>query len=160
MSTYSHPWALASILRSRVPKNLTLFLTMTILLISVLTGPVFASNSGFNIGGYDPVSFFDPAGPKLGSNDLIIEHDGAKYVFHNKQNADTFRLNPGKYAPQFGGNCAFGMVFGSKSTVDPKIWKVVGGKLYFHINAGTQLTWSKKQDAYIERAEVAWQSIK
>ncbi len=160
MSAHTLPHAIRSAFKYPAAKKFALFLTMTIMLVSALTGPVYATGSGLNIGGYDPVSFFDPAGPKIGSKELIVEYDGSKYAFHNDQNANTFRSNPGKYAPQFGGNCAFGMVFGSKSTVDPKVWKIIDGKLYFHINAGTQRAWAKKHNAYIERAEVAWQSVK
>ena len=160
MPAHKHQCSVPFTFKRRMVIFFASILTMTIALFSISTGSAFASSSGFGIGGYDPVSFFDTTGPVFGSEDLVIEYDGAKYIFHNKNNADKFRANPDRYAPQFGGNCAFGMVFGSKSTVDPKVWKIIDGRLYFHINAGTQRTWSKKYGSYIKRAEVAWKSVK
>lgn len=121
--------------------------------------PAFAGQKELALRGYDPVSYFSPTGPKRGSQSFIVEHAGSKYAFHTRENAARFQASPERYTPQFGGNCAFGMAFGSKSSVDPNIWKIVGGKLYLHINAGTQRAWLKKQDNYIKRAETAWKTI-
>ena len=132
----------------------------TLLLLLSAANAAQASNERPMLRGYDPVSYFSKTGPQRGKDEWTEAHNGETYKFSSVQNADKFRANPDKFVPQFGGNCALGMVFGNKSSVDPKVWKIVDGKLYFHINAGTQRAWWKKRTHYIKRAEVAWSKLR
>ncbi|MHA1536496.1 MAG: YHS domain-containing (seleno)protein [Alphaproteobacteria bacterium] len=66
---------------------------------------------------------------------------------------------PEKYTPQFGGYCAFGVVHGSKLNVDPQVWEIVDGRLYFLINAGTKSIWTRNKISYIRYGARAWKII-
>ena len=44
--------------------------------------------------------------------------------------AIPFNANPEKYAPQYGGFCAYGAAFGKKFDIDGKVFEVLDGKLY------------------------------
>ncbi len=109
------------------------------------------------ISGYDPVSYFNSSGPLPGSDKLHASHNGQRYLFSSAENLELFKQNPGKYTPQFGGNCALGMSFGRQSKVDPEVYEIVDGKLYLLLNPGTKRMWDKKQDRHIVRANTHWQ---
>lgn len=110
--------------------------------------------------GYDPVSYFSATGPRRGKASIAVKHRGAKYLFRSSENAEKFRSDPARFLPQFDGYCAYGMAFGSKSSINPRVWKVVNGKLYLHINRGTLRAWNKKRSHFIKRAENAWKIIR
>lgn len=134
-----------------------MFVLLTLVCSMLIVNQASAS-AQLQIDGYDPVSYFTGS-PAKGSASITVEHKGKVYAFVSKASADKFRKNPAKYVPQFGGNCAFGMVFGQRSRVDPKVWKIVNGKLYMHINSATQRRWLKKQQPYIQKAESVWSRL-
>ncbi|MEK9627746.1 MAG: YHS domain-containing (seleno)protein [Nitrospinota bacterium] len=74
------------------------------------------------MGGYDPVSYFNAAQPLRGNGFHTATHKGGTYLFANKENKKLFEANPEKYAPQFGGYCAYGVAVGKKFFSDPTIW--------------------------------------
>jgi YHS domain-containing protein len=75
---------------------------------SVYTGFI----SGVGAGGYDVVSYFN-GGPKKGSAKYAASYNGAKWYFTTAENLKTFQASPGKYAPAFGGYCAYAVANGA-----------------------------------------------
>ena len=118
------------------------------------------SNLKVMIGDYDPVSYFSESGPKRGLRKWVVQHKDRNYAFSSKENMTEFRSNPERYIPQFGAHCAFGMAYGNISSVNPKVWSIVGGKLYLHNNAGTRRAWSRGKQKYILNATAAWKEIR
>ncbi len=114
---------------------------------------------GYVINQYDPVTYFTEGKPVRGKLSITVEYKGAKYAFASVGNRDLFRADPERYLPQYGGYCAYGIVHGGKSKVDPEVWDIVDGKLYLMISGGTMSVWKKKKQAYIEIADKAWQTI-
>ena len=114
---------------------------------------------GFSIGRYDPVAYFTEGRPIQGRRELSAEHRGAKYAFASPGNRALFLEDPDRFVPQYGGYCAYGLVHGSKSDVDPEVWAIVDGKLYLMISGGTRSVWQKRKKAYIQIADNAWKSI-
>lgn len=114
---------------------------------------------GYAINGFDPVAYFAAGRPIRGQRHLTATYKGAKYAFATPQNRARFLKNPAKYEPQYGGYCAYGVAYGSKSDIDPEVWEIVDGKLYLLINAGTMSIWQKKKRSYIRTADKAWKSI-
>ena len=114
---------------------------------------------GYAINGFDPVAYFTVGRPVKGRQTLTATYKGAKYAFATAENRARFLKNPAKYEPQYGGYCAFGIAYGSKSDIDPEVWEIVDGKLYLLINPGTMSIWKKKKRSYIRTADKAWKSI-
>ena len=110
------------------------------------------------VGGYDAVSFFRGEGT-LGSKRFTAEHDGAEFRFASQENLDTFLSDPDKYAPQFGGYCAWAIAEGKLAPGDPDFAAVVDGKLYLNFNQQVQKTWNTDRAGFIERAEANWPDI-
>ena len=112
------------------------------------------------IQGYDPVAYFTQEKPTIGSNDFTATYKNAIYLFSSEQNRDLFRASPAKYAPQFGGFCAYGVTKGRKFDTDPTAWRVVDGKLYLNLNKDVQKVWLADVPGYITNANQTWPTIK
>lgn len=112
--------------------------------------------TGYAIHGYDPVAYFLDGKAVKGSKKFVATYKGANYAFVSEKNRQSFRQDPENFAPQYGGYCAYGIVHGSKSAIDPHVWKIVEGRLYFMINPGTMSIWKKREKLHIKIANGAW----
>lgn len=110
--------------------------------------------------GYDPVSYFSGRQPVKGQAGITARHDGVTYQFASAENRDRFLANPGKFAPQYGGYCAFGVSRGYKVGVDPLAFKVVDGKLYLNYSRQVQRQWNRDVPGHIARADSNWPDLK
>lgn len=117
----------------------------------------FASNKA--VGGYDPVAYFTEGKPTKGSKKHRLEFDGADWYFASQANLELFKAEPEKYAPQFGGYCAYAVGIGQTAKGNPKNWDVVDGKLYLNYNRKFQKIWNKDQASFIERGNENWPSV-
>lgn len=112
------------------------------------------------IRGYDPVAYFTDGKPVKGSENLTYQWKEANWHFSSKDNLDLFMKNPEKYAPQYGGYCAYGMSEGHKAPTDPKAWTIVDGKLYLNYSLDVKQSWVKNQKERIGQADKNWPQIK
>lgn len=119
---------------------------------------IYQNKSGA-IEGYDPVSYFDDAKAIKGSADFTFEWSGTKWSFLSAENLETFKENPEKYAPQFGGYCAYAVSQGYTYKSDPEAWKIVEGKLYLNYNQKIQEKWLKDQSNLIKLGEANWPKV-
>ncbi len=111
------------------------------------------------LGGYDPVAYFSEHRPVPGNGYYTANHKGVTYLFSSEQHQQTFKRNPEKYVPQFGGYCAYGVAVGKKFFSDPHRWKIVNGKLYLNLDEEIQKKWNQDIPGYIAKAESNWRSI-
>lgn len=89
---------------------------------------------GLALQGYDPVSYFSGK-PTLGNNKVKFVYMGVTYFFSSYANLSSFKLNPGKYEPAYGGWCAYAMgATGEKVKVDPETYQIIDGRLYLFYN--------------------------
>lgn len=122
--------------------------------------PVNIDAAGIAIKGYDPVAYFTVSAPTQGVAQFTAVHDGATFRFASAENKALFDKEPAKYAPQYGGYCAFAAAKGSKAEIDPTQWKVVEGKLYLNYNAAVSKTWSSDIPGFIKTADANWPTLK
>ncbi|MGF1609291.1 MAG: YHS domain-containing (seleno)protein [Kiloniellales bacterium] len=123
-------------------------------------GFVNVDKSGVAIGGYDPVAYFEGA-PMKGEAQYATEWQGATWHFAGAANRDAFLAEPEKFAPQYGGWCAYGAAKGYAAEVDPAdAWTVHDGKLYLNWSAGVKRQWSNDIPGYLAQSEANWPAIK
>ena len=84
---------------------------------------------GVAIGGYDAVAYFTEGIPTPGREDISLQHDGATWRFSSDEHRRTFRADPSRYAPRYGGYCAYAVAGGGTSGASPKAWRLVEGRL-------------------------------
>jgi YHS domain-containing protein len=111
------------------------------------------------IKGYDPVAYFTDATPTPGLQQFTAEYNGAIYQFASAEHQALFKGSPAKYAPQYGGYCAFGVTQEKKYDIDPNAWAVVDGKLYLNLNSGAQNVWNKDRIGNIASGNDIWMNI-
>jgi YHS domain-containing protein len=121
---------------------------------ATLAGP------GLAVHGYDVVAYFTTGQPTAGSDAYAVDYNGGTYRFASQANLDAFKADPAKYAPAYGGFCAYGVALGKKFDGDPRFWKIVGGRLYLNLNGDIQAEWSKDIDGNIGKAEGNWTKIR
>ena len=118
----------------------------------VYTG--FASNTA--VQGHDPVAYFTEGKPVKGSRAFSTEYMGAEFRFASAENLATFKADPEKYAPQYGGYCAWAVAQGSTAKGDADHWSIVDGKLYLNYNKKIQDEWEQNKAEFIDQANTSW----
>ena len=118
------------------------------------------SPGGKAIKGYDPVAFFTDSRPVMGVDSLSYSWHEATWLFANRQNLQRFKANPEKYAPQYGGYCAYGTAQGHKAPTEIDTWTILNDKLYFNYNQKVKEIWTKDRPDYIQKADKQWPEIK
>ncbi|HMH24024.1 MAG TPA: YHS domain-containing (seleno)protein [Puia sp.] len=118
------------------------------------------SPGGKAIKGYDPVAFFTDSKPVMGADSLSYSWKGATWLFADRSNLQRFKANPEKYAPQYGGYCAYGTSQGHKAPTEVSTWTILNDKLYFNYNEKVKGMWVKDQPGYIQKADKQWPEIK
>jgi len=99
------------------------------------------SSWGKAIKGYDPVAYFTESKPVEGKSEFTHKWMGANWRFSSAENRDKFAAMPEKYAPQYGGYCAWAVSQGYTASTIPDAWKIVDGKLYLNYSKGVQKQW-------------------
>lgn len=120
---------------------------------------VFSTKEGA-IQGYDPVAFFKESKPVIGKKELTYLYKDATWHFSTQENLNAFTSDPERFAPQYGGYCAYGTASGHKSPTQPETWTIVDHKLYFNYNKDVQKLWNKDQRSLIEKATKNWPTVK
>jgi YHS domain-containing protein len=154
--------------RKFVMLNRRLFLSaIAVSAVSALSTPAFAKKpsvytgivAGVGAGGYDVVSYFTDGAPKKGNAKFVANYNGAKWYFTSAEHMKTFQASPGKYAPAYGGYCAYAVANGVTAKGDPKLWKIVGGKLYLNLNKVAQSRWNEDIPGNIASANQNWPKV-
>lgn len=112
------------------------------------------------LAGYDTVAYFTEGRPVEGSPKYTAVYNDAIYRFSSAKNRDTFRADPARYAPQYGGFCAYGLTFGKKFEVDGKAFEIVDGKLYVNKNKSVYKAWAKDIPRHIDEADGQWPEVR
>ncbi|RDB02939.1 YHS domain-containing (seleno)protein [Runella aurantiaca] len=110
--------------------------------------------------GYDVVAYFTQSAPVKGDSEFVYVWKGGKWYFANRENQEAFKASPEKYAPQYGGYCAYGTADGHKAPTDPDAWTVSDGKLYLNYNKKVMENWRKDQANFIDKANKNWPTVK
>ena len=121
------------------------------------SGPVYTEVAGetLALSGYDAVSYFTGDAPVEGSTDFTVKYEGFDYRFASAENAAEFQKDPAKYAPQYGGYCAWAI--GANDALapgNPNVYKIVDGKLYLNFSEDVAKRWNKDIPGFIEKADV------
>ena len=114
---------------------------------------------GFALKGYDPVAYFADGGPAAGNAAIRYRWRGATWLFSTEEHRKAFMADPARYAPQFGGYCAFAVSRGTTADGDPLQWAVVDDKLYVNTNAYAMQLWDKDRPGNIQAGNSNWPLI-
>jgi hypothetical protein len=114
---------------------------------------------GLALSGYDPVAYHIDGRPRRGSLDNETEWMGARWRFASQENLAAFLADPERYAPAYGGYCAYAVSQGSLQPGDPRIWRIVDGKLYLNLSPSTMSKWEADIPGSLARADQNWPDL-
>lgn len=120
---------------------------------------VFDAENSIALKGFDPVAYFQEGKPIAGSSNFTHEWANVNWQFSSEENRDLFAKNPEKYAPQYGGFCAWAVSRGYTAPIDPNAWKIVEGKLYLNANQRIHRRWERDIPGNIQSANRNWPGL-
>lgn len=130
--------------------------------ISCLQAQQNVTKANIAMSGYDVVSYY-LSEPILGDAKHQVIYNDAVFLFENAHTKDTFESNPSKYAPAYGGWCAYAMgLNGDMVTIDPKSYTIEDGKLYLFYKStfnDTRKKWLKNTPKLKAKAAINWKKI-
>ncbi len=133
------------------------------LLLGLAAAPAAAdtvnARGGLAIGGYDPVAYFTQGRPRRGANMHYLDWNDARWLFVTAANRDAFAADPERYAPRYGGWCAYGMSQGYKAPIDAEAWSIVEGRLYLNYSNSIRRTWLGDVPGFIAKADAHWPAV-
>ena len=114
---------------------------------------------GVAIDGYDPVAYFTDGKPVEGRKEFAYDWGGATWRFASAGHRDLFAAAPGKYAPQYGGYCAWAVSNSYTADTDPQAWSIVDGRLFLNYSLEVRSKWEQDVPGNIGRADRNWPKL-
>ena len=135
--------------------------TIALLLVALAGDPKPALNVTGNLAldGYDAVAYVTDRKPVKGLPHLSTTWSGAVWRFASAEHRDVFLNDPERYAPQFGGYCAWAVAHGYTANGDPEAWTIVDGKLYLNYSKRVQKRWEADIPGYIAKGRANWPGV-
>ncbi|MEL6342570.1 MAG: YHS domain-containing (seleno)protein [Myxococcota bacterium] len=121
--------------------------------------PVNADKNHIAVEGVDVVAYFEQGAVTPGSAEHTVEYQGATWRFSTAAHQNAFAADPSRYAPQFGGYCAWAVAHGYTASIDPQAWRIVDDKLYLNYSVNIQRKWERDRSAQIAAAEANWPTL-
>ncbi len=106
--------------------------------------------------GHDPVAYFTDGKHMLGDAKFISEYEGVTYRFVSEDHKAMFAQNPSRFAPQYGGFCANGIVYGIPWGGDPDTWRIVNDRLFIFGGEGSKRYWSMDEKRNLDLGDQYW----
>ena len=115
------------------------------------------TTEGVALHGMDTVTYFAVAGPEEGSSEFSFAWADAEWHFVSAENRDMFAADPERYAPQFGGFCAFAASKGFTAQPAPEAWHIEDQHLYLFADEDVRDEWvAGLPDGSLTRSQDNW----
>jgi hypothetical protein len=115
--------------------------------------------SGVAVKGHDVVAYATAGAAVKGSSEFEHRWNGAVWRFSNAANRERFAQAPDRYAPQFGGYCAYAVSRGYTADIDPEAFRVIDGKLYLNYSKRVQRLWEGDIPGNIAKGLANWPAV-
>lgn len=140
-----------------------LLVALSLLMVSGLASavdpiytPLFSDKA---IRGYDTVAYFTQGEAVEGDDEFSTEYMGARWLFASQAHLDLFVAEPEKYAPQYGGYCAYAVSQNKTASIQPDLFTIVEGKLYLNYNKSINDKWLNNMAEFIVDADKNWPGL-
>ena len=142
-------------------KNILLSVLLSVFSISAVSAKslVNVDKKGVGIREHDPVAYFTENKAVKGSPQFQSSFEGVIYYFASAENKATFDSNPAKYAPQFGGFCAWAVSRGYTAPIDPNAFQIVNGRLLLQYSLRVRKDFSQDPEGNLRQADANWPGI-
>lgn len=121
--------------------------------------PVNTTRSGLAVSGYDVVAYRTEKRPVRGRTEFEYQWNGAIWRFSSAAHRDRFADDPARFAPQFGGYCAYAVSRGYTADVDPEAFTVIEDRLYLNYSRSVRRLWEQDVAGNIARGQKNWPGV-
>jgi len=150
----------AHILAAHVLATMTIMAALSAAGVAAADRPAIYSASGkLAVKGADVVAYFTERRAVIGKAEHSTSWRGATWRFSSAENLAKFKADPAKYAPQYGGYCAYAVSEGYTAKIEPEAWSIVDGKLYLNYSLGVRSLWEKNKRERIRKANTNWPGV-
>ncbi|MGH1365992.1 MAG: YHS domain-containing (seleno)protein [Calditrichia bacterium] len=115
--------------------------------------PMFSNEA---INGYDPVAYFTKQMAVIGDEKHTYSWRDAAWYFSSEENKNLFINNPEKFAPQFGGFCAFAVSKGFTANSSANSFEIIDHKLYLFNGEDVKTEWKANFAENLAKCEANW----
>lgn len=122
------------------------------------TPPIF-TRDGLAISGADPVAYFTEGKPVIGDPAHSSDWMGATWTFASADNKAAFDAEPERYAPQYGGYCAYAVSRNYTAKIEPEAWTIHEDKLYLNYSRSVRFLWNRAREENIASADANWPAV-
>jgi len=145
---------------TQMHRTAPVWLLVLLTLAACNTPAINVNRQGVAVDGFDVVAYFTDGDAVKGTAVNSLKWQGATWYFATAAHRDAFRDAPEKYAPQYGGYCAWAVAHGKTAGVDPRnAWKIVDGKLYLNYDREIQEKWAVDIPGNIAKADRNWPAV-
>ena len=109
--------------------------------------------------GYDVVAYLTVGAARRGRPEFEFKWEDAIWRFETAAHRDAFAASPERFAPQFGGYCAWAVSRGYTADIDPEAWRIVEGKLYLNYSKRVQRMWEQDIAGNIAKGRTNWPGV-
>lgn len=103
--------------------------------------------------GWDPIGYWKENKAVKGKEEHMFSWRGADWYFASQENLDIFKSDPVKYAPQYGGYCAYAMSDNRLVGIDEDAFTIYNDKLYLNYSMSVSREWNKNKEQFIAEAD-------
>jgi YHS domain-containing protein len=118
-----------------------------------------ADGAGVVLHGYDPVAYFTGNADMKGAAKYKATYKGGTYYFASDANRKLFKIDPAKYAPQYGGYCAVAVSMGQLEDADPKMFSIHNDNLLVQRNEKEHQMFLSDPDMFHQKADQQWPDL-
>jgi YHS domain-containing protein len=136
--------------------TVTLIVATNVQAVDPIYTPLFSNKA---VKGYDTVAYFVESRPVKGKDEYTTSYMGAKWLFSSQENLDLFLSEPIKYAPQYGGYCAYAVSQNYTASIQPELFTIYQGKLYLNYSVSVNTKWTENKISFIKAADQYWPKI-
>lgn len=112
---------------------------------------------GVAIDGYDAVAYHVDGVSKKGDASKSFRWNDVNWYFASDVNRSLFMANPDRYAPLYGGYCAYAISKGVTAGIDPDAWIIQDGKLFLMASDDVTTSWlEEEKDGVKAKADERW----
>lgn len=115
--------------------------------------------AGVALGGYDPVAYHALGRPTPGDPAIESVWRGARWRFASPAHRALFEAEPERYAPRYGGYCAWAVAQGYTAPGDPEAWRIVEGRLYLNYDRSVQRRFEQDIAGNVAKADGNWPEV-
>ncbi len=120
---------------------------------------IYVDSKHIALNGADVVTYYGlppEAGAVYGKAEISHEWKGATWLFASDETRERFIEDPERYAPQYGGYCAYALSQNKLVGTDPDAWTIYNDRLYVNNNLKGRERWRQDKDGYIVKADAFW----